>query len=497
MNVLDTINPLSTILQNVSDMLVYDSEHPLIFASGLFWALFMLFLPIFAWLRRSKWQMMTFMITFSLFFYYKTSGWFMSMLVVTAATDWMLSHAIATSAERWKRRLCLCISLLFSLGVLAYFKYADFFMWNWDMMVQSNYQPLDLVLPIGISFYTFQSASYIIDVYRGKIKRLPSFGEYLFFLSFFPSLVAGPIVRADYFIPQIRANRHASRPEMYAGLWIVIIGVIKKALVADYLAGYCDLVFATPSAYTGFETLMGVAGYVMQIYCDFSGYSDMAIGLALIMGFRLAKNFDFPYKSRNISDFWRRWHISLSSWMRDYVYIPLGGNRKGVVRTYINNFATMMLAGLWHGAGWKFVFWGALHGLGLVVHKACRPWLDSVADTKVVKALSWCITMMFVGITFIFFRAESVHDSLLMLHNIFCDFSPEYILPFIRLRCGWVMILVLIITAHALPSRWWDEVRERFVKSPWLIKLLIFIIAVQLIIQTADNEVHPFIYFRF
>lgn len=491
------MNTLSTLMHNIGDMLVYDAERPMLFASGLFWVLFMLFLPVFAWLRRRKWQMMAFMISFSLFFYYKTSGWFMTMLVVTAVTDWMLSHAIATSPERWKRRLCLFLSLLFSLGVLAYFKYADFFLWNWNLMVQTNYQPLDLVLPIGISFYTFQSASFIIDVYKGKIKKLPTLGEYLFFLSFFPALVAGPIVRADYFIPQIRTNRHASSAEMYAGLWMVILGVLKKALIADYLALYCDLVFDNPSTYSGFETLMGVAGYVMQIYCDFSGYSDMAIGLALIMGFRLSENFNFPYKSKNVSEFWRRWHISLSSWMRDYVYIPLGGNRKGVVRTYINNFVTMMLAGLWHGAGWKFIFWGALHGLGLVVHKAFMPWLRTIPDTRLVKAAAWTVTICFVSITMILFRAASVHDSLLMLHNIFCDFSPAYILPFLKARTTWVVVLTVIIIAHALPQRFWDSARKWFITSPWVIKLLIFIIAIQLIIQMANDEAQPFIYFKF
>ncbi len=488
---------LSTIISNCGQMLIYDAGNPMMFSSGVFWVLFLVFLPVFGLLRGRRVQMMVFMILFSLFFYYKSSGWFMVMLAVTASVDWLMSKAIANTGVRWQKIVCLSLSLCFSLGVLAYFKYANFFLWNWNMMVEGNFQPLEIILPVGISFYTFQSASYIIDVYRGKLKPLPTFGEYLFFLSYFPALVAGPIVRADYFIPQIRENRHATRPELYTGLWLVILGVLKKALIADYLVRYDDLVFGSPGTYSGFETLMGAIGYVMQIYCDFSGYSDMAIGISLMMGFRLAKNFDFPYKSKNISEFWRRWHISLSSWMRDYIYIPLGGNRKGTLRSYVNNLVTMLVAGLWHGAGWKFIFWGGIHGVGLVVHKACKTWLDKIPDTLPVKAASWTLNMLFVAVTMIFFRAESVHDSLVMLRTIACDFSLDYVVPFLKARSTWVCFLGLIIIAHALPQRWWDTAEGWFVRSPWLCKLLVFVVAIQLIIQFQNSDVTPFIYFQF
>ncbi len=488
---------LSTIISNCGQMLVYDAEHPMMFSSGVFWVLFLIFLPVFGVLKRRQAQMMVFMILFSLFFYYKSSGWFMVMLAVTASVDWLMSKAIVTTEIKWQKIVCLGLSLCFSLGVLAYFKYANFFLWNWNMMVEGNFQPLDIILPVGISFYTFQSASYIIDVYRGKLRPLPSFGEYLFFLSYFPALVAGPIVRADYFIPQLRENRHATRTEMYTGLWLVILGVLKKALIADYLVRYNDLVFASPGTYSGFETLMGAIGYVMQIYCDFSGYSDMAIGISLMMGFRLAKNFDFPYKSKNISEFWRRWHISLSSWMRDYIYIPLGGNRKGTIRSYVNNLVTMLVAGLWHGAGWKFIFWGGIHGIGLIVHKACRRWLDKIPDTFLVKAVSWTLNMLFVAITMIFFRAESVKDSFVMLRTIACDFSLSYAVPFFEARYTWVFFLTVIIIAHALPQRWWDAAERWFVGSRWILKLLIFVVAIQLIIQFQNSDVTPFIYFQF
>ena len=335
---------ITDIFHNIGRMLTYDPSGPMLFSSGTFWALFLVFMPVYGMLRRRFWQMVVFVVAFSFFFYYKSSGIFVCLLGATSAVDWLLSKAIARpGASRRVRRLCVAASLLTSLGILAYFKYANFFLWNINAMVGSNFQPLDLVLPVGISFYTFQSVSYIIDVYKGRVAPTATWLEYAFFLSFFPALVAGPIVRADYFLPQIRENRHATRSEVYTGLWLIILGVVKKAIIADYIAQYNDLIFQTPGGYSGFETLMGIIGYTMQIYCDFSGYSDMAIGIALIMGFKLAKNFDFPYKAQNLTDFWRRWHISLSTWLRDYIYIPLGGNRKGTARTYLNNFATMLI----------------------------------------------------------------------------------------------------------------------------------------------------------
>jgi D-alanyl-lipoteichoic acid acyltransferase DltB (MBOAT superfamily) len=242
---------------------------------------------------------------------------------------------------------------------------------------------------------------------------------------------------------------------------------------------------------------MGIVGYTMQIYCDFSGYSDMAIGLALILGFRLIDNFNFPYKSRNLTDFWRRWHISLSSWLRDYIYIPLGGNRRGTVRTYINSFLTMLIGGLWHGAAWKFVFWGAMHGAGLAVHKASKPVLERVPDTFPVKALSWFITMSFVAFLWVFFRADSWGDSWAIIGHTFRDFSIDYAVPFVTVRWLWLILVGLIITAHALPTRFWRGASRWFVATPWIVKFLIFIVTVQCVLQLRGEDVSPFIYFNF
>lgn len=489
---------MENVWNNIAGLLSYDPSAPMLFSSGTFWALFLIFMPVYGVLRKRFWQMLVFVVAFSFYFYYKSSGWFVLLLASTSVLDWCLSRVMNRPGRSVLfRRCCVAVSLLTSLGILAYFKYANFFLWNISQMVNANFQPLDLILPVGISFYTFQSVSYIIDVYKRRVEPTHTWLEYAFFLSFFPALVAGPIVRADYFLPQIRQNRHATRQEVYMGLWLIILGIVKKAVIADYIAQYNDLIFQTPGGYSGFETLMGVIGYTMQIYCDFSGYSDMAIGIALIMGFKLAKNFNFPYKSRNLTDFWRRWHISLSTWLRDYIYIPLGGNRKGTARTYLNNFATMLIGGLWHGAAWKFVFWGAMHGAGLAVHKAGKPWLSRIPDVWPVRALSWFVTFAFVATLWVFFRADSWQDSVTVLGSIFRDFSPAYLPAFAAARTLWLILMLVIVVAHCLPTGFWDKAAAWFVRSPWVAKLLIFIVTVQLVLELRSEDVTPFIYFQF
>ncbi|MBS5437322.1 MAG: MBOAT family protein [Prevotella sp.] len=488
---------ISTFFDNVGRMLAYEADHPMLFSSGLFWVLFLIFLPVYALLRSRRLQMVVYVVAFSLYFYYKSSAWYFMLLIITSVLDWCLSRIMSDTRKLWKRRLCLWLSIGMSLSILGFFKYANFFLWNWNQMVEGNFQPLDIILPVGISFYTFQSISYIVDVYKGRVSPTETWIEYLFFLSYFPALVAGPIVRADYFLPQIQNRDHASRQEMAAGLWLIILGLVKKAVVADYIAQYNDLIFASPTGYSGLESLMGVVGYVVQIYCDFSGYSDMAIGISAIMGFRLTRNFNFPYKSRNLTDFWRRWHISLSTWLRDYVYIPLGGNRRGTLRTYVNNFLTMLVGGLWHGAAWKFVIWGGMHGVGLIVHKALRPWLVKIPDTWPVKAASWTLTMAYVSFLFIFFRAASFEDAWLIIRNIFGNFDIAYLAPFVRVRYVWLIFVAMIIAVHSLPTRWINAAGDWFVRAPFGAKLAVFIVAVQLVVQFMSEDVMPFIYFQF
>lgn len=482
---------------NIWHMLAYDPSAPMLFSSGLFWLLFILILPVYVALKSSKPKMVLFVVLFSLYFYYKSSGFFFLMLITTSYIDWLVSWRIRKSKTRGAKRAWMWFSISLSLSILGYFKYANFFLWNWNQMVEGNFQPLDIILPVGISFYTFQSISYVVDVYKERIKPTRNWIDYLFFLSFFPALVAGPIVRADFFLPQLAKNERATKEMIWGGLWLIILGILKKAVIADYIAQYNDLIFNDPQLYTGVQTLMGVLGYTMQIYCDFSGYSDMAIGLALIMGFRLGINFNAPYQSRNLTEFWRRWHISLSSWLRDYVYIPLGGNRKGTFRTYVNNFLTMLIGGLWHGAAWKFVFWGAMHGVGLAIHKAFKPVLRRIPDNFVTIFISWALTFVYVSLLWVFFRAASFEDSILIIKNIFVDFDCNQLPQFAVARPEWCIMMALLIVCHFLPASWGEAMERFFVRSPWVIKLGIFLIAVQLVIEFMTSEVAPFIYFQF
>lgn len=493
----DVINNAGVIFANIWDMLKYDIEAPMLFSSGIFWLLFIFFIPVYSLIKNRRWQMIVFVVIFSLYFYYKSSGIFFLLLLATSLVDWLLSHVISRSEKRGYRRLFMAVSITLSLSVLGYFKYANFFLWNWNQMVEGNFQPMDIILPVGISFYTFQSISYVVDVYKRRIPPTKTWLEYIFFLSFFPQLVAGPIVRADYFLPQLEENKPATYEQVYGGFWLILLGVIKKAIIADYIAQYNDLIFSNPTGYSGFETLMGVVGYTMQIYCDFSGYSDMAIGLALIMGFRLGDNFNFPYQSKNLTEFWRRWHISLSSWLRDYIYIPLGGNRKGIIRTYANNFLTMLIGGLWHGAAWKFVFWGAMHGVGLAVHKAFQPVLKKIPDTWYVIFVSWLITTLYVSLLWVFFRASSFTDSVLIIRNIFEKFDAGHIIPFLIERRIWCIMMLIIIVTHFLPKNFYARVSNAFIKSPLVVKLVVFIVVVQVVIEFMSEDVAPFIYFQF
>lgn len=483
--------------QNMLGLLKFDPQAPMLFSSAIFWVLFLIFIPVYSLLKDRRMQMIVFVVAFSLYFYYKSSGFFFLLLTATSLVDWTISRCIIKAKSKAGKKALMWLSITISLSILGYFKYANFFLWNWNQMVEGNFQPLDIILPVGISFYTFQSISYVVDVYKGRLQPDITWIEYIFYLSFFPQLVAGPIVRADYFIPQLKENKRATKEMIYGGLWLIIAGIIKKAVIADYISQYNDLIFGDPALYTGVQTLMGVLGYTMQIYCDFSGYSDMAIGIALIMGFRLGINFDSPYQSPNLTEFWRRWHISLSSWLRDYVYIPLGGNRKGTIRTYVNNFLTMLIGGLWHGAAWKFVFWGAMHGVGLAVHKACKPILSKIPDNFITVFFSWLITFIYVSLLWVFFRAASFSDSILIIKNIFVDFRWEQIPQFYEARSVWCIMMIVLTVLHFVPQRWADWCQYYFAKSPWLLKLLIFIGVIQLVIEFMSEEVSPFIYFQF
>lgn len=487
----------TNILHNLAGLFAYDPTQPLMFSSGLFWVLFLLFLPIYAALKSRRTQMMLFVSAFSLYFFYKSSGWYLLFMVFTGTLDWLLAQYIHDNASHSRRKMLLLLSIFCSVGLLIGFKYTNFVLWNIDALLQRNFQPLDIIMPVGISFYTFRTISYVVDVYKGKLQPTDSLLEYLFFITYFPCLIAGPIARANDFLPQLRANKSATRAMIYGGLWLVLLGVLKKAVAADYIAQYVNIAFDNPGGYSGVELLMAILGFTMQIYCDFSGYSDMAIGISSIMGFKLPKNFDFPYLSQNVTEFWHRWHITLSTWLRDYIYIPLGGNRKGKLRQYVNLMTTMLIGGLWHGAAWQFMLWGAGHGAALCVHKYFAPPLSHLPSSWWVRFTSWFITFSFVALLWVFFRADSLSTAWQVIAGTFSRFDLAYLPVFAQVRNTWCIVMVLAFSLHFLPESTWTDLRQRFINAKWWVKLVIFLIVVQLVIEFAAADIQPFIYAQF
>ena len=490
---------IATFFHNLWNLLCFDPAKPLVFNSGLFWCLFLIFLPIYGMLKNKRTKMMIFVIAFSLYFFYKSSGGFFLLLVATSILDWFFALQIKIETTKKMRRFWLWLSIAISVGILGLFKYANFVIWNINELMKSNFQPLDLIMPLGISFYTFKTISYVVDVYKGKIEPTENWLDYLFYLSFFPALAMGPIVRAEKFLPQLRDNKEPTKQMIYSGFWLVLLGVIKKAVFADYLAQYSDIAFGSADGYSGFELAMAMIGYTMQIYCDFSGYSDMAIGLGRIMGFDLGINFNFPYRSLNPTQFWKRWHITLSMWLMDYVYIPLGGNRKGKLRQYFNLMATMLIGGLWHGAAWNYIVWGGVHGVGLIVHKITKKPLDNYlpSDNKAVKFFSWLLAFIFIVITMTIFGAGDVGTSWTVIRKSFTEFDPAYFTFFVKARYTWCILLTIIFALHFVPVKVYERLTSWFVGCHWLVKLLIFVVVVQLVIQFSSAEVKPFIYNQF
>ncbi len=318
------------LLNNLAQIFTYNPEEPLIFSSGKFMLLFIIFYAIYNIIvHKNRKLVAAYVVAFSLFFYYKSSGQYLILLILTTLLDYLIGNKIHHNSDnRRAQRIWLILGIVPSLGMLAYFKYTNFIILNIDQITGSNFALQEIFLPVGISFYTFQSISYMIDIYWKRVEPAGNILDFAFYLTFFPQLVAGPIVKANLFLPQLGRENTVDKTTAYTGLWLIITGLVKKAVIADYIAQYNDLIFQAPQTYNGFENLMAVLGYALQIFCDFSGYSDMAIGIGKVMGFDLGINFRSPYKSLTVTEFWKRWHISLSSWLQEYLYIPLGGNRE-------------------------------------------------------------------------------------------------------------------------------------------------------------------------
>mgnify|MGYP002379460033 FL=1 len=555
-------------------------EHPMIFTEYPFWIFFLLVLIGYSFLYKKIKLRSVFLFLVSLYFYFKTSGFFFSILLFSTIIDFFIGKGIYNSKKEGNAKIYLALSISINLLILVYFKYAYFFAESFNSIIGSQWHPINhfalltnqisgssfrvdqILLPIGISFYTFQTMSYSIDIFRKKLKPVKNIFDFGFYVSFFPQLVAGPIVRASEFIPQIYKPYDVSRKDFGLALFWIINGLLKKFLLADYIAvNFVDRVFDNPGMFSGFENLMSLYGYSLQVYADFSGYTDIAIGVALILGFRLPKNFNSPYKADNCGEFWKRWHISLSSWLKDYLYIPMGGNRGGSIFSYvslslivifiylisgslallfgilsvifstlligelfpkfnkwyltnINIMLTMLIGGLWHGASWNFVLWGALNGLGIVVYKQWKkisPWKNKSKWWNKIWGI--IITFNFVTFTRIWFRSGSINswEEIDQGHNIISEwFTANEILNQLFFNFQWDLIgdvlavysnvfLVIIIgfLIHFIPEKFKFWYREKFSTSPVLVQLLVCFTAIFFMYQVASTSLQPFIYFQF
>jgi D-alanyl-lipoteichoic acid acyltransferase DltB (MBOAT superfamily) len=551
-------------VENLKSIFTYNNDAPLIFTQFFFWAFFAVVLLFYSIVHKKRGLRNAYLFLVSLFFYYKTSGLFISILLFSTMSDYIIGMLIHSSKKQLIKKIFLATSVIINLFVLCYFKYAYFFTDAYNSFFQTDYHVFNhfaqftnntigshfdvdsILLPVGISFYTFQTISYSVDIYREQIKPVKSILDFGFYVSFFPQLVAGPIVRAADFIPQLYLPYQLTKYNFGLSLFWILKGLIKKVVIGDYIAvNFIDRIFDAPTMYTGFENLMALYGYSLQVYADFSGYTDIAIGIALLMGFSLPTNFNSPYKAKNVGEFWRRWHISLSGWLRDYLYIPLGGNRGGSwgtwisalfiglfivllsgkmlvlyifiwvliclvflaiwikrfrawLTTNINLLITMLLGGLWHGASWQFVIWGGLNGLGLMFYKLWRkisPY--EKYNNFLAIAFKVFITLNFITFTRIWFRAESMETTWQIIHQIGNNFSFALI-PAILISYSNVFIVMAIGYAiHWLPTKTKNWYQETFINLPLAAKIGLTTLTFFGIYQAMSSGMQAFIYFQF
>lgn len=484
----------------IIELLKFDAQSPLLFNTGLFLLLFVGFMAIYQILQKAKTLKLLFVIAFSLYFYYKSSAEYCFILLFVCVFDYVLGRWMGFSSRNRVRRLIVGINVCVNVGMLVYFKYFNLLYEAFANIASVKFDALDIILPAGISFFTFRSISYIVDCYRRDIEPCKDFLAYTFYLTFFPPLLAGPVVRAKDMLPQVHANKVATRAMIGEGLFLIICGLVKKVIVADYISqNFVDRIFDNPSLYSGFENVVGIYGFVLQLYCDFSGYSDMAIGIALLLGYRFLDNFRAPFKSQSPTEFWRRWHISLSSWLRDYLYIPLGGSRNGRFRKHVNLMTTMVIGGLWHGASWMYTIWGALQGLFLVGHKELsggKKRTDKLTPKWRV-ALNIFLTFNLIALSFVFFRARSLEDVGAMATQITTNFHLSVAPQFFE---GYMLIVFAIgfgLLMHFLPHRWTRSLKSKFIGMPLLIQAIVLAVVLLIIIQVRSSDIVPFIYLQY
>lgn len=480
------------VLERLVGLLCYDTCSPLTLTSGLFLFAFFLFGLGYLAVRNRSYLRTLYVALFSLYFYYKLSGVYTLLLLFVAVSDFLIGRGLYRRRERGlSGGLYVALSVVINVSILVYFKATDFFVGVVNGLYGSGTLDWEsVVVPAGVSFFVFQSIAYVVDIARGEIKPLRHLSDYIFLLSFFPKMFLGPLVKAREFIPQIEAPKIVvTREDFGRAVSLIAGGLIKYAVISKTLGMlFVAPAFAGEMGDSGVVALLAIYGFTLQIYCDFSGYSDIAQGVALMLGFRLPDNFNAPYHSATITEFWRRWHISLSTWLKEYLYISLGGNRKGAFRTYLNLIITMFLGGLWHGVGVTFMAWGLLHGLALALHKV---WLKIVPGAKALGAdmkpmrrvLATLFTFHLVAFGWLLFTAKDMGVVADMLHNIAYNFSIEDIVPVVEKSVVAFVVMALGYLLHLMP-RGVDEALRRGVTSVGFVgQLVIMVVAIWAVMQ--------------
>jgi alginate O-acetyltransferase complex protein AlgI len=464
----------------------------MLFPTAKFLAFFVVAFTVYWLLGRHRWRLL-WLTAASAFFYMSWNPWFILLIAGSTSVDYFVAQRLPQVQSARTRKWLVALSVSVNLGILAYFKYVAFILdtsrelthWlGWSV-------PIPIVkafLPLGISFYTFEAISYVVDVYRGRTQPVRNLLDYALYILFFPHLVAGPIVRPNEFLPQIRRPKRYDWPRFQAGVQLFLLGLFKKSVIADQVGLAVDPVFKEPGAFGSAALWLAVLGYAVQIYCDFSGYTDMALGLAHTLGFKLPNNFNAPYMATSPSDFWKRWHISLSRWLRDYLYIPLGGNRKGPTRTMVNLFITMLLGGLWHGANWTFVVWGAYHGTLLAVQRVLPKSLEHPA----FRPIGMFVTFLAVCVGWVLFRAQTFADALTILRGMVMPTSGYDLAG----DGAALVVLCLTVTLVGQALAQWKGSKQAVLRLPAPLAGAVMAAALTLVLLlTADGQ--AFIYFRF
>ena len=476
----------------------------MLFNSFIFLFFLTLVIPLYFILPRNYRKY--FLILASYFFYGYWDWRFCSLLLTSTIVDFYVSKYIDKTDNPARKKVWLMLSIFTNLGILGFFKYFQFFVDSVSPVAgifggNLDYLHMNIILPVGISFYTFQTMSYTIDVYRGNLKPTDSFADFSLFVSFFPQLVAGPIERAAHLLPQIKIMNKPTREQVNTGIILIITGMFKKVMIGDTTGRIVDNIFANPGYYKSDELLFALLLFSIQIYADFSGYSSIARGTARLFGIELMKNFEQPYLSTNITEFWRRWHISLSTWLRDYLYIPLGGNRKGKLRTDINLMLTMLLGGLWHGANWTFVIWGGLHGIYLIIHKLILRGKEIKSrfeytsfKSLVIFSLKVLVTFALVLIAWLFFRAEGLPQAFMIFGKFVQWQNGEFTVRFARITGIFMFIIILSDFLEYYTRKHSFMVLVRTVPARYAVLSAFLIIT---LIYMFQSEPLPFIYFQF